>query len=255
MPFAERQIGSGQDYAMCGEVEHLQMRFAFVADGHGSSKCIDFIRSLDPATIASHPDPPSYVFYQMQDIGDTYHSGFAFTFARVFNRESGALIQVWNVGDAETHVHVNKELVYQTPAHNFTNEDEIKRTKPFIETIHPVTAPFPVSDREVELVLSPEGLFKTGETLVLSMAYGHNNMTGFEPSFWEQEVPHADKIHIVCGSDGFFDMLVTDLHHPVEVLANQAAERWAQQWSYFDGKRQCMTNYGGGYDDVAVAII
>jgi len=254
MPIAERQIGSGQDYAACGEVD--DMRYAFVADGHGTNRCINYIRSVDPNLIASQPNPAQYLFDNVAALGDTTRSGFTFTFARVVKKSDGGLaIQVYNVGDSETHVHVNDVLVHKTTPHTFLNPVEVERTKPLMEQVIPTCAPFPVSPTRVELVLSPEGIFNTGERLAMSMAFGHNNMTGFEPSYWEVNVAETDKIHIVCGSDGFFGMLVTDLFRTADELADEAADRWQQQWNFFDGVKTVRTNYGGGYDDVAVAII
>ena len=248
MSCAERQIGSKQDYAVCGETEGT--RFAFVADGHGTSKCIDFLRSIDPVSIATAENPPDFIFELLQSIGNTFQSGFTFTFARIVHNK----IQVWNVGDSETHVFLDGALVYKTPAHSFLNDAELERTKHLVSVVNPTKAPFPVSDGRVELVLSPTGMFTTGENLVMTMAFGHNNMTGLVPSFWERDVG-AESIRIVGGSDGFFDMLVPIHAGTADELADAAVERWQQQWEFFDGKNVVMTNYGGGYDDVAVFVL
>jgi hypothetical protein len=62
-------------------------------------------------------------------------------------------------------------------------------------------------------------------------------------------------IRVVCGSDGFFDMLVDGLAtKTAEQLAGEAAERWNQVWEFFDGNTTVRTTYGGCVDDVAVAI-
>jgi serine/threonine protein phosphatase PrpC len=251
MPFCEIQLYKRQDLARSGELDNGH--FAFVADGHGTDQCIKLLRSIDPIMIASKPNPAEYVFELMQAIGDTTLSGTTFTFARIVPHNGKRKVQVWNVGDSETHVFVNGALVYKTPPHNFLNEAELERIKPFISYIDPVRAPFPVSSTRAELVLSPVGHFKTGESLALSMAYGHNNMTGFAPSYWENEYEETDVVRAVCGSDGFFDMLVTDLSKTAEELATEAADRWKQKWEFFDGKSTVVTAFGD-YDDVAVAI-
>ena len=253
MPKAERQIGSGQDYAACGEVDNI--RYAFVADGHGSSRCIEALRSIDPDMIATKPNPCDYLFEFVQALGNTHRTGFTFTFARVVKNAGYQKIQVWNVGDSETHVYVNGSLVHKTTPHNFLDPSEVERTKSLVNVVDQTKAPFPVSADRVELVLSPVGNFKCGENLALSMAYGHNNMTGFNPSFWELDVADTDLVRAVCGSDGFFDMLVTDLHRPADELADEAAARWHKQWEFFDGKTTIATNYGDVLDDVAVAVL
>lgn len=253
MQKAERQIGSGQDYAACGEVDN--MCYAFVADGHGSARCIEYIRSIDPDLIASEPDPCAYLFDMVRALGDTRLSGFTFTFVRVFKNEASKKIQVWNVGDSETHVFINGSLDYKTPPHDFLNDAEVERTKDLVEHVHQSKAPFPVSADRVELVLSPTGYFKNDEKLTLSMAFGHNNATGFEPSLWEREVSLSDEVRAVCGSDGFFNMLVDDLSKDADELADEAAGRWQKKWEFFDGEKTVTTSYGSDFDDVAVAVL
>lgn len=251
MPSCEMQLYKCQDLACSGEIDNGH--FAFVADGHGTDRCINLLRSIDPIMIASKPNPTEYVFELMQALGDTKRSGTTFTFARIIAHNGKKKVQVWNVGDSETHVFVNGDLAYKTPPHNFLNPAELERTKPLLFSIEPVHAPFPVSPTRIELVLSPVGNFKTGETLALSMAYGHNNMTGFEPTYWENEYEETDVVRAVCGSDGFFDMVVTDLSKTAEELAAEAADRWKQKWEFFDGKTTVVTTFRD-YDDVAVAI-
>lgn len=242
---AVRQIGNGQDHAVSGSV--CGMMYAAVMDGHGSNKCIDFVRSVNFDEVMSSPDPPIFLHELIKGIGDTFKSGFTFTCARVIDD----CVQVFNVGDSETHVFMNGEIVYHTPIHNFSNEGELQRTSKLCE-VTPVFAPFPVSSTRIENILSPVGAFHTGENLALSMAYGHNNMTGFNASFWEMEI-HGT-LRVVCGSDGLHDMLV-DLTGTADTMVNEAVRRWQKNWEYFDGKTTAIANYAGEYDDVSVAII
>lgn len=244
---AERQIGSGQDYAICGTAYGIP--YAAVMDGHGSDQCIDFVRSLNFDDVMTSPDPAIFLHNLIKGSGDTFKSGFTFTCARVVD---DIRVQVWNVGDSETHVFgKNGEHIYKTPTHTFSNNDELERTRALC-VVNPVFAPFPISSTRIENILSPVGVFHTGENLALSMAYGHNNMTGFNPSFWEMDV--NGPFRIVCGSDGLHDMLV-ELTGSADEMVDEAARRWQMDWMYFDGKTTSMANYAGGYDDVSVAVI
>ena len=247
---AERQLGSGQDYAVCGTVGNT--RYVGVLDGHGNSRCIDFARSLDFNEVAAAPDPAIYLHGAVKSIGDTYRSGFTFTFARVTTRSETEFVEVWNVGDSETRVYLDGKAVYQTTEHNFLNESEIGRTA-HLCTVKAVDAPFPVSEDRIENKLSPVGQFYTGEDLVPSMAFGHNDMTGMAASYWAMKF--SGSLRVVCGSDGFFDMLVPTETGSADELADEAARRWQKNWVYFDGKKTQLANFAGAYDDVAVAVL
>ena len=248
---SEVHIGKCQDVARSGQIENGY--FAYVADGHGTDRCIKHISSLDPVMVASKPNPAEYIFEIIEALGDTKHSGSTFTFARVICHNGKKKVQVYNVGDSETHVFVNGELVYKTTPHNFLNEAEVARTKLLVSSISQVRKPFPVSPTRAELVLSPVGNFKAGETLALSMALGHNNMTGLATTIWENEYEATDDVRAVCGSDGLFNMLVTDLWRTAEELTKEAADRWCQTWELFDGNTTTYTALSE-YDDVSVAI-
>jgi hypothetical protein len=77
-------------------------------------------------------------------------------------------------------------------------------------------------------------------------------MTQLAPSYFTCEFnPLVDKVRIVCGSDGFWDMLPDASEGTALQLVDLAERRWRQQWR-FQGQ---LTNYGGHIDDIAVAIL
>lgn len=240
----ERQTGSGQDYAVRGQVDNIQ--YMCVCDGHGSDKCIDLIRDLDFDVIASAENPALAIFTKVQAGGNMFRSGATFTFARVCE----TTIDVYSIGDAETHVFINGQLVYKTDIHTFTNPAEIERTRTFV-CYDKSMAPFPISATEVANVLSPVGSFNTGEKLVPSQSLGHNNMTGFAPCEKHLQFKPTDKVRIVCGSDGFFDMWMQDISTgSATELVDEAERQWRQTWLY--GKTK--TDYGGIIDDISVTV-
>ena len=247
--YAELQIGSGQDCARAGIVDGV--RYAVVADGHGSSKCINDFRQINFDELALSENPCEYVQARMIALGTTFQSGFTFAFARIRDNN---LVQVWTVGDAEARIFFNGVLVHETTPHTFLNQAELERTASMVHRVEMGKAPFPVSGTRAELVTSPVGHFKNGENLVPSMAFGHDNVTGLEPAYYEATCDGV--IRVVCATDGFFDMLVHDglATKTAQQLAGEAAERWNQTWEFFDGKTTVNTTYGGGVDDVAVAI-
>jgi len=240
----ERQTGSGQDYAVSGYVGEMQ--YICVCDGHGTSKCINLIRALDFDEIASADDPALAIFNKVQAGGDMFRSGATFTFAKI----TGNVIELFSMGDSETHVFINGQLVYTTDIHTFTNPTEIERTKEFV-VYDKYMAPFPISAHEIGNVLSPVGLFNTGEQLVPSQSLGHNNMTGHAPCKKTITFKPTDKVRVVCGSDGLFDMWKPVIHTGTaqEIVAD-AERQWRKSWLY--GNQ--YTDFGGIIDDISVAI-
>jgi serine/threonine protein phosphatase PrpC len=238
----ERQTGSGQDYAFSGYVEDIQ--YIGVCDGHGSSKCIDLIRALDMDEIASAVNPALAIFKKVQDGGDMFRSGATFTFARI----TCTTIDIYNIGDSETHVFINGQHVYTSDVHTFTNPNEIERTKEFA-TYDNSKAPFPISATVIDDVLSPVGHFKY-EHLVPSQSLGHNNVTGHAPSIKSITFQPTDKVRIVCGSDGLFDMWMPPISTgTAEEIVEDAERQWRKKWTYCG----TQTNYDQ-IDDISVAI-
>ena len=250
METASIQLGSQQDYAVSGYVGDMQ--YIAVMDGHGTNECINFIRSLNFDDIASASNPAEELWCRVQQKGKFLKSGSTLTFARVCNHT----IELWNVGDSTTVVFINEELVYTTPKHNFSNPNEINRVESErrIVSIRPGKSPFPVSETRIEDIESPVGVFLNFDHLVPSQAYGHDGITGFAPSEKKIVFQPTDKVRIVCGSDGLFDMLVDVKTGSAKKLVQDAENRWHKpDWVFFDGKTLTRTKYCDA-DDISCAI-
>jgi len=242
------QTGSGQDYSVCGTVGESQYMAVF--DGHGTDMCIHYIRTLNMDDIMRTENPALTLWKKVESAGDFYGSGATVSMSRM----TGNRIEIWSMGDSETRVFLNGDLAYSTDLHTFSNPDEIKRTEPLVDFILPTKAPFPVSYTRVENIESSIGHFKTGESLVPSQSLGHNGMTGFDPCFKQIVFDPKDKVRIVCGSDGLFDMLVDVSKGGALELAQEAERRWRMTWDFFDGKKTYKTTYGGNIDDISCAV-
>jgi len=236
------QSGSGQDYS--GHATFQNTSYCFVFDGHGYDDCIHFIRTLNMNHFALQPCPPKAL--EEAFIGKKFFkSGATFVLARICDNK----LEVFHVGDAKAHVYVNGTLVHETIDHTFENPSEIERTKQFVR-IQPTKAPFPISDNEVQMIDSAVGHFSNGEAFVPSQALGHNGCSGLEPGHYTLTFDTFDKIRVVCGSDGFWDMLPPTIG-TAKQLALQAVKRWKQFWKFGDVR----TTYGDSIDDVSVAIL
>ena len=233
------QTGSKQDYS--GHAHYNNTSYCFVFDGHGHDDCINAIRSLDMNPIALSESPP----HAVQQLVQSRTSGATFVLARITENK----LEVFHVGDAKAKVFINGVMIHETTDHTFLNPSEIERTKDFV-LIQPCKAPFPVSDTEVKMVDSPVGYFYAGPKLVPSQALGHHGITGLIPGHFVHTFDTFDHVRVVCGSDGFWDML-PPTEGKAQALAEEAVRRWKQQW-LFQGT---YTNYGNSFDDVSVAIL
>jgi len=256
-----RQLGSGQDYVVNGSFCKDNDEYDYVAamDGHGTGynrhSCIALLRGLDFTEVAQQPNPVEYIRQQLLGY-NLVQSGSTFTFARI--NKTKQQIEVINVGDSMTAVFKNEKLVYTTPIHCFQNLEEVKRTKSLIREIRPATAPKPVNDTDVHLIESNVGVWNTGEVLVPTQSFGHNNMTGLAQSQHMIKYDPEDKVRVICGTDGFWDMKMIDYPYiAVESairLVNVAERKWKQQWMYFDGKHKPVQTSFEEADDIGIAI-
>jgi hypothetical protein len=172
-----------------------------------------------------------------------YKSGATFVLARI----QGTTLEVFHVGDAKARVFLNGTMVHETLDHTFDNHAEISRTTARIQS---TKAPFPISDTEVQMIDSPVGYFSNGEAFVPSQALGHNGVSGLDPGHYTLTFDMFDKLRVVCGTDGFWDMLPpTDGR--AKDLCEEAVRRWKQMWTFGNVR----TTYGDSIDDVSVAVL
>jgi hypothetical protein len=171
-----------------------------------------------------------------------YKSGATFVLARI----CGDKLEVFHVGDAKAQVFLNGTMVHETLDHTFDNPAEIARTTARIQS---TKAPFPINDTEVQLVDSPVGHFTNGEAFVPSQALGHNGVSGLEPGHYTLNFDIFDKLRVVCGTDGFWDML-PPTNGKAKDLCEEAVRRWKQLWKFGN----VFTNYDS-IDDVSVAVL
>jgi serine/threonine protein phosphatase PrpC len=255
-----RQLGSGEDFAVAGKSSDGTYDYIGVMDGHGNGPhrktCIDILQTLNFDEIACNPDPVRRVNEAFTGV-NTANSGSTFTFARV--DKTKRTIEVWNVGDSSTIVMRNGTIVYKTPKHNFQNPEEIKRTKPMVIQIKKSWAPSATSATEMGIALSNVGLFRSGESLVPTQSLGHNNISGLAPSTFIMSYDEADKIRILSGSDGFWDMFMeaypTLFTANPEELMDVAESRWKQEWHYNNGTNQVSLQRFPSADDIGLAVI
>lgn len=263
-----KQMDKKQDLGVHGVYEKGYYIGAF--DGHGTDDCIRILRQLDYSVIANNP-----VDIKRATDGWLYNSGSTMNFTTIEmnkneenekNQENEIIVTNYNAGDSECMIFVNDVLVFESVPHTLLRPGERERVRPFLQNIRPITgawAPIPLSDRRMTVHRSDISNYKTGESLVPTMALGHNNMTGFDPDISTLRFKSTDHVRIVSGSDGFWGMIVKSLDEPqlktakLEELIDFAEKRWKQEWEYagdINKPDNIEITHFPGYDDITVCI-
>jgi len=255
-----KQLDKRQDMGVHGNYEKGYYIGTF--DGHGTNACIQLLRTLDYALIAN--DPLKIIDFMETDVS-LYNSGSTMNFTTI-QIEDEIIVTNYNAGDSECMVFVNGKLVFESVPHTLNKPGERERLRPFLAEFRPITgawSPIPLSAIRMTVQRSDICNYKTGESLVPTMALGHNNMTDFVPDVHTMRFKKTDHVRIVSGSDGFWGMIVKDLdveelkHFTIEELVAFAEKRWKQEWEYVaDIKKPDkfeVTTFPG-YDDITVCI-
>jgi serine/threonine protein phosphatase PrpC len=253
------QMDKCQDIGVHGVYDKGYYIGAF--DGHGTNACVNVLRTLDYAQVANNP----LNIINALDNVSYYNSGSTMNFTTIQVGDE-IVVTNYNAGDSECLIFVNGELVFESVPHTLSRPGERARLAPFLCEVRPVTgawAPIPLSAIRMTVHRSDISNFKTGESIVPTMALGHNNMTGFEPDINTLRFNKTDHVRIVSGSDGFWGMIVKELDEDrlkrakLEELVTFAEKRWKQKWEYVaDIKKPDsfeVTTFPG-YDDITVCI-
>lgn len=276
-----RQLGKGQDFITSGSGYDKKGEFLYwilVLDGHGMDKCIDFLKTYEwEEIILNEDDVVKYMntqFEKFMKIGYSFNmSGSTFSLVKIYNDK---IITV-NVGDSQVAVFKNMELIYINEKHNLSNVNEKNRIMAKLDPNKPTTSFY-----EHEIVGTEKLKFRMKEyycnyfcgiILTMTQALGHNNFFDCYPDIKEIQYDlQKDKIKVVIGSDGFWDMIAlkndksefTDLDDLLNLnsseLVEKTVKRWNQEWSYedIDNETNEIINEGtiafGNIDDISVGV-
>ena len=276
-----KQAGKGQDYINSGSGYDINGDFLYwilVLDGHGINKCIDFLKTYEwEEIILKENDIINYInnqFEKFMKIGYNFHiSGSTFSLAKIYNNK----IITINVGDSQVAIFKNMELEYINEKHDLTNICEKERIMKKLQQLDPISYYYMHEIVNAEkLIFSMKEYYcnyLNGNKLSMTQALGHNNYLECYPDI--KEIPYdleKDKIKIIIGSDGFWDMITlknninnfTDLDDLLNLnskgLLEKTINRWRQEWYYEDINNETnkVTSEGvllfDNIDDVSVGV-
>jgi serine/threonine protein phosphatase PrpC len=280
MDLCVRGLVKNQDVAFNGRGDNFD--YGIILDGHGSDQFINFMRSLDWLHIVSQDDP--WVMLQSILMENSHlEGGSTLIIMKAFiNR-----IEIISVGDSSIIIHKNGELSYMNEKHTHRNPREIERlsqlqyyrgTKKMKDYIPQIR-----NSQEMQADRSYYNYFGMYSQIHLAMtqSLGHGNITGYHPERHIEYFEETDRINILMGSDGLFDMLLltTKVKTPPELSTNDLddiqkdnddilmmnateivekiekrwkKEDWVYHWHINDySKVMSPISFNGAYDDIS----
>ena len=270
-----------QDYTITGQGELNGKLFDFgvLLDGHGTNNFIDIMRIQNWKAIMSSEDPWDALYYILKEIKFPINisSGSTLLMMRAFEDK----IETISVGDSQIVIFKNDEYIYGTTPHNRKNLSEVQRIlkHPYYTTSKRQRNPIPsiCSSTSIRTVPAEYNYF-VNTTLAMTQALGHNNITGYAPErntiFFEK----SDKIDVILGSDGLWEMILLENHtdlvfekdvvdilqdkqdllnmNAVELVAKAEARwkktDWICYWNPKDLTQSVIIDFDGSYDDISV---
>jgi serine/threonine protein phosphatase PrpC len=239
---------------------------AFLADGHGKIQCpfMSIIKNIQNyEELLSHTEPIQYIKEKINVL--TYkcdiNSGMTFILVKIYENK----IITYSIGDSSVFIFINDNLIYNNIHHNAHNINEINRLK-YRAFFEKSKKPNIISKNEICMIDSNYIKFKFGNfKLAVTQSLGHHNSTGIFPEKFETEYSNDDKIRIVVGSDGYFDMHCIndeDDMNDLKILStselvSKAESRWKQTWKYVDKNEPDKINLTTfpDYDDISILVL
>jgi serine/threonine protein phosphatase PrpC len=281
-----KQALSAQDFissgSFCDAINGRRFDYMLSADGHGTSFCIDILRELHRENkIEEYLNVENPMIKLGEFINSHYtfkKSGFCCVIVKIYqpiDKEHG-IVKSWCVGDSQSAIIKNSELVYISCPHNLTNPSEVERLKEIRHLIQPcdsvpkISTKTSVIPRKAQYINFISGV---NSSIAMSQALGHNGITGLAPEYYEHIFTDDDKIRVVIGSDGFWEQYIfegpcqedvdEDLRDlttmSAKQLINKMEARWKQMWKYYwikgNTEKFVETDYPeDGIDDINVGV-
>lgn len=250
----------GQDYIIIGHCEDFSYYIIF--DGHGSDTIIDFIRTI-PEEIMNKIMEKEKSIEEMQmfitvnaNLEKTESSGSTMCGCKIY---SDKLI-LMNCGDSHAICCINDDF-FKTDIHDYTNENEVRRVKALDATFENNSQLRVIDETTIESIPGYYTVFSNGRRIKPTQVLGHSGVTGTNPFYRTFAIEDSDKIQIIIGSDGLWDMICdNDLQCLFAKNAKEIAEfaymRWTQPWNYlYEGKIYNQSFPRDNIDDISVIKI
>ena len=240
----------GQDETFTGKYideNGEEFDWCMIADGHGYDFCIDILRNMDKQqlnSIISNSNPinmlADHINTEFKNKRYNFTSGSTACLVKCHSN----YIEIINCGDSQAAVFKNNELVLITEEHNWKNKSERER----LQQLHNNKIKFKpsanikvVGEHDLMGVYSEYIDYPDKTYIACSQSLGHNGITGCSPSTSTVYFNETDRIRVIVGSDGLWDMVIKDNIEEMKMLSSMngsdilqfAINRWLQPWNMF----------------------
>ena len=267
-----KQLCKGQDATFYGHAVDdetgEEFDWSMCCDGHGTNSCIDAIRSIPPKTmnkmIASREPVQQFAQYLLRtrSVSPGEQSGSTMCLVKCFSNR----IVCINCGDSQTTVYKNGERVHITKVHNWSNADERTRVSNMRGRFTKSNSFELVTDQHMRQSYCEYANFICGLIISCTQALGHNSASGYEPDVVVIPYNSTDRLRVVSGSDGIWDMVIENNVDDTNALRDLSCEqildryvnRWTQEWDMEDPATGNLERSIFGpreYDDVSVIVM
>lgn len=244
------QMDKGQDQTYSGvfrdEETDEEGQWGLITDGHGTNKCIDFLRSIPQTTlneiVGSKTPVENLAAHINRNASIPIHesSGATMCLAKVYKDR----VMVINCGDSQACVYKNGEQVFLSEEHTCSNEKERQRLEKMGIKYQPSGNIEVVAETKLCGVSSQYAVFPPNFTLASTQSLGHNGRTGYDPDVTMIPYEPGDTIQVVIGSDGFWDMIIKGNNSEMNSFASKTSDellkfsvgRWLQEWEMYRDK-------------------
>ena len=283
------QLDKGQDFVTSGHANGAW--FGVVADGHGvHSRVIGCLRDIDWPTAMALDDPIGHAISRVEALGETIQDGATLSLAKV----SGSSLKLSWLGDSQIRVLRSGENCWWNSAlhraRSASEREGARRRGVTVRGARGERGELPLWDLEVlspnvatvvpsyELVLGPALRKGYEDCTPLSRCLGHNRRktdgslySGLStaPQYHSIPLSPGQTAKLIIASDGLWDVMSPEddawLAKPgtsAELMVEEAARRWAQEWIYRHPESKCTgpssprdtTTTISEADDVSVVV-
>ena len=239
-----------------------------VFDGHGSNKCINFIRQIPIEDMIEFiiSDNPIENLSEYIDNNLVLESSSGSTMCLIkiyLNR-----IICINCGDSQAAIYKNGKIEFITEEHNYKNEKEKLRLENNVNYLP--SSNIQIEDNNTLISVYSEYIEWEGENytkLACSQCLGHDGITGCVPDTVIIPITNGDRFKVILGSDGLWDMIMKDNEEEIgelygmnaEQIMNKVVDRWLQPWNMIDRVNNNPIIHHSKYkpyqcDDIAIVV-
>ena len=264
---AIKQASSSQDFTCHGTSSNSLFTYLVVADGHGYSPTIDYLRNIPWSTFL---ETDNFMEKIIEDTSKLYplKGGSTLSIAIIYleNKDSPNRVDCYWIGDSSIKVYENENLIFKSKDHDRDNKEEIKRVSECCnmrgiqrEGVWDIKV---IDDKNI--VSIPSAIFDFGEggRINFTHSLGHGGKTGNHYAHETIMLDSEKTYKTVLGSDGFWMMThdgdidtIANKDVDSEALVTLAHKRWNQEWVHDNTQEKIagMKFPRGNIDDICVA--